>query len=71
MNREPVQSTNLASVGYELESSTLEIEFHSGGIYQYFQVPSEIYEGIMNAGSKGKFFDLYIKKAGYPCTKVG
>lgn len=71
MNREPVQSTNLASVGYELESSTLEIEFHSGGIYQYFQVPSEIYEGIMNAGSKGSFFDLYIKKAGYPCTKVG
>jgi len=70
MHRDPVQSSNLASVGYEPETSTLEIEFHNGGIYQYFQVPQEIYEGLMNAGSKGTFFHQFIRKAGYPYTKV-
>lgn len=39
MDRETVQSSNIASVGYDLSSSTLEIEFKSGGIYQYSGVP--------------------------------
>jgi len=71
MERIPVESTNLASVGYDPESSTLEIEFRKGGIYQYFGVSQEIYEGLLNAGSKGKFFHQYIKKAGYPYEKIG
>lgn len=71
MQRTPVQSSNLASVGYDPPSATLEVEFHSSGIYQYFGVPSEIYEGLMSAGSKGTYFDQRIKKGGYPYSKVG
>jgi len=70
MNREYVQSTNLVSVGYDFESKTLEVEFHSSGIYQYFNVPKEHYAGLMNADSHGQYFDRYIKKAGYRYRKV-
>jgi hypothetical protein len=71
MNRVPVQSSNLASVGYDSGNMVIEIEFHSGGIYQYFNVPEHIHQGLMNAGSKGTYFNQNIKKAGYPYNKVG
>ena len=71
MDRIPVQSSHLASVGYDPATSTLEIEFHGGSVYQYFGVPQEVYEGLLNAGSKGSYFHQNIKEAGYPYTKVG
>lgn len=70
MDRIPVQSSNLASVGYDSSISMLEIEFNNGGIYQYYGVPQEIYEGLMNAGSKGTYFHQNIKMAGYSYTKI-
>jgi len=71
MERMPVQSSNLASVGYDSASQILEIEFNHGGIYQYFNVPTHIHDGLMSAGSKGTYFDQNIKKGGYPYNKVG
>lgn len=61
MKRVPVNSSNLRSVGYNSSSRVLEIEFHSGGIYQYFDVPESIYEGLMAAESHGKYFHNCIK----------
>jgi hypothetical protein len=71
MERTPVESSNLFSVGYDAGTSTLEIEFRSGGVYQYFGVPAGVCEGLMMAPSKGRYFDQYIKKAGYPYSRVG
>lgn len=61
MNRSSVISTNIAEVGYDSGVLTLEIAFHSGITYQYFHVPEEIYQQLMNASSKGSFFNDYIK----------
>jgi hypothetical protein len=61
MNREPVQSSDLKSVGYETATRILTIEFNSGGIYDYLEVPSSIHEGLMHASSKGKYFHQNIK----------
>ena len=63
LNREPVESSNLNSVGYEPDTKTLEIEFHDGGIYQYFDVPADIYQGLISAPSKGKYHHAFIKNA--------
>lgn len=71
MKREPVQSSNISSVGYNPDTSTLEIEFHSEGKYQYYGVPSQVHQGLMKAESKGSYFHHYIKMAGYPYKKVG
>jgi hypothetical protein len=40
---------------------TLEIEFKSGRIYQYFDVPETVYQELMTAPSHGKFFNAYIR----------
>lgn len=70
MKRQPVDSSNLSSVGYDPQTNTLEVEFNHGGIYQYFNVPSHIYQGLMNANSHGQYFDQYIKRAGYSYQKI-
>jgi DNA helicase HerA-like ATPase len=68
MEREPVTSSNVVSVGYEPTSETLEVEF-TNGVYQYYNVPQPIHEQMMAAGSVGKFLNVYIKPT-YPCAKV-
>lgn len=70
MNRVHVVSSNLASVGYDPETNLLEIEFLSGSIYRYYNVPESKYHGLMSAPSKGQYFDDYIKKGGYRYTRV-
>jgi hypothetical protein len=61
MNRKPVNSSNLRSVGYDAATQTLEIEFYSGGIYQYFGVPVSVYNNLMDAASHGSYFYHFIR----------
>ena len=63
MERLQVVSSNIRSVGYDPGSSTLEVEFNSGSIYQYLNVAKDEYEGLMSASSKGRYFNTNIKKA--------
>ena len=69
MNRFPVASSNLAEVGYDPATQTLEIMFKDGSVYQYFDVPQQVYEGIMVADSVGRFFHANIK-GGYRYAKL-
>lgn len=59
--RIPVVSSNIASVGYDAEKKVLEIEFHHGAIYQYFDVPVRVYEELMNSAAKGSYFMNELK----------
>jgi len=59
MNRTYVSSTDLVSVGYE--NGILEIEFKGNNVYQYFNVPQSVYNGLLSAGSKGTYFHSHIK----------
>ncbi|CAG1769284.1 hypothetical protein BAC3_00170 [uncultured bacterium] len=61
MKRIPVSSSNIAAIGYDSNTQTLEVEFNSGSIYQYFDVPQTIYEALINAESVGKCFIGQIK----------
>ena len=61
----------LASVGYDKAMAVLEVAFVGGGVYQYFEVPSGVYAGLMSASSHGTYFDAHVKQAGYRYTKVG
>ena len=61
MNRESVQSSMIASLGYRADTSTLEVEFNSGAVWQYYDVPESIYYDMMNSGSLGKFFHANIR----------
>lgn len=61
MNRQAVTSSNIASIGYDASSQTLEVEFLNGSVYQYFDVPQHIYNGIMSADSHGQYIAQNIK----------
>ncbi len=70
MERYSVASSNIASIGYDAGTETLEVEFLSGAIYQYYNVPQNMYDQLIQAGSKGRFLNTYIKNA-YPYSRVG
>lgn len=61
MPRQPVRSSNIASIGYESSTNTLEVEFLNGAVYQYYGVPKTVYEGLMNASSHGSFLAAHVK----------
>lgn len=69
MEREGVESSNLNSVGYDPDTSTLEIEFKDGSVYQYDSVPESEYSGLMDASSKGSYLHQNIKDR-YPYRKI-
>jgi hypothetical protein len=63
MHRDQVASTNVSSIGYDPASQTLEVEFHSGHIYQYYNVSDHTYEQLMQSPSKGQFLNIYVKNS--------
>jgi hypothetical protein len=69
MNRTPISSSNLASVGYDSKTCTLEVEFSNGSLYQYFDVPAQVYDALLSASSPGSFLNQQIKGA-YRYAKV-
>lgn len=70
MNKYAVASSNVRAIGYDSGSQTLEVEFHSGSVYQYYGVPDHLHEQIMQAPSKGRFLNIYIKNS-FPYSRVG
>ena len=72
MERQPVKSSNLRSVGYDKDNRVLEIEFNSGHIYQYSNVEKSRYEALMTAQSHGTYFDRNIKRNSgiYPYVRI-
>jgi KTSC domain-containing protein len=53
----------MRSVGYQRRGRILEIEFQSGAVYQYVDVPAGVYEEFWKAESKGKYFNDEIRDA--------
>ena len=61
MQRARVISSNIESVGYDGEAQILETEFMDGAVYQYYNVPASIHEGLMRAASHGSYFHTHIR----------
>ena len=69
MEKQRVSSLTVISIGYDAPTQTLEIEFGSGRVYQYYGVPGHVHTEIMQASSKGQFFNTYVKNA-YAFSRV-
>lgn len=70
MERQYVTSSNILSIGYDPDNRILEVEFTTGAVYQYYDVPQSIYDGLMAADSHGTFLSAYVKKGGYRYAQV-
>jgi len=66
MRRVWIDSSSIASIGYEAAARELEIEFReSGDVYRYFDVPEEEYAAILAADSRGTYFNQVFKERNY------
>ena len=61
MRRRPVTSASVRSIGYDMDSSTLELEYVNGSIYRYYEVPQPTYAGLLAAASIGSYVNTEIK----------
>lgn len=69
MFREPVSSSSIASIGFDDDSETLEVEFVSGSVYRYRGVSQAVFDAFRTAPSKGTYFNAHIRDA-YPWDRV-
>ena len=56
-----VESSNIAAIGYDEETKELHVQFNSGSEYVYQDVPAGVYQDFLDADSKGKYLNEYIK----------
>jgi len=62
MNRTQVKSSQIAGIGHDPATGTLEVQFRTGSIYQYTPVSHELFTRMRAAESIGKFFGQHIKQ---------
>ena len=65
----PVESSMIQAVGYDAKTHQLEVVFNSGQTYCYDGVPQEVYDGLMEADSKGRYMQSAIIGV-YPDSRV-
>jgi len=61
MQRQAMESTTMRSAGYDQKDQILEVEFQSGMIYQYLDIPPAIYKEFLESVSKGRYFNSEIR----------
>ncbi len=69
MKRHFIDSTAFLAVGYDESTQTLEIEFHDGDIYHYYDVPPVVHRDMLKAPSSGQYFAYFVKPT-YSCHKI-
>jgi hypothetical protein len=56
-----VRSSSLAHVAYDSRRDILQVTFRDGTVYQYDSVPLGTYHALLQAESKGAYFNRYIR----------
>ena len=64
-----VESTTLATVAYDAARELLQLEFCSRAIYLYFGVPAAVHQALLDAPSKGRYFNQTIRGQ-FPCRLI-
>ena len=57
-----LDSSTMNATGYDAALKKLRIVFSKNEVYDYKNVPPKVFEGLLQAKSKGTFFNLHIKE---------
>jgi hypothetical protein len=63
MPRVRLRSSTLRSADYDRDARTMQLEFTSGEVYRYFEVPEERFRSLVGADSAGRYFASHIRDA--------
>ena len=58
---QPCISSQIKFIGHCAATNTLRVEFNSGGLYDYHDVPAEKFTALAAAESAGKYLHKHIK----------
>ncbi len=58
---ESLWGSAITRAAYDDETKILEVTFTSGQTYTFHEVPAEIYDGLLAAGSPGRYYHAFIK----------
>lgn len=61
MDLHPVESTNIVALGYNPDTKTLGVQFQSGDVWHYADVPDYVYQMLCGAESCGREFARHVK----------
>ncbi|EWC59717.1 hypothetical protein UO65_5022 [Actinokineospora spheciospongiae] len=61
MHRTQPDSAVIASIAFDAMTDTLEVEFHTGRVHRYLDVPKHVYWRFASAADSGSFFDEEVK----------
>jgi len=56
-----VESTTLAAIAYDEARELLQLEFCTRAVYLYFGVPPAVHQALLDAPSKGRYFNRNIR----------
>jgi len=56
-----VESSTLATVGYDEARKLLQLGFWSRAVYQYYGVPATVHAALLGAPSQGRYFNQSIR----------
>jgi len=68
MERQSVESSNIASVGFCPERNCIEVQFKNGSVYEYENCDQKLFDDLMKADSKGQFVNAHLKS--HICKKL-
>lgn len=68
--RQPVASSNVAEIGYDEDTSIVEVLFTNQRVYHYYDVPIGVWSDFVAAPSKGEFVHEVFIRGGYRCARV-
>ena len=69
MHRTAIAANGISQVGYEDGSEILEIEFTSGSVFQFFNVPSKTFHQLMDAQFKEFYYQNNIHER-FPYKRI-
>ncbi len=65
----PVESSMIQAVGYDAAAQVMTVQFGSGKLYEYREVPPDVHQGLMDSGSKGQYMNGNVIDC-YPASQV-
>jgi len=64
-----IKSSNIKCMGYSEKTQQLRVHFTNGGLFQYKDVPVDVYNEMMKADSIGSYFSKNIRTT-FTCVKL-
>ena len=65
-----LESRCVSSLDYNLETQEMTCVFIERGTYKYWPVPLNVYVDFAQAESQGRYFNLYIRDAGFQYERI-